>query len=126
MLYTVRGLEQGIGGVDIRVRVVSKEPQRKVKTKDGVEHIVVDARVGDRTGAVVMSLWDDLTDEVEVGDMIDIQNGYVTRFKGRLRLNLSRYGHVRKIEEPHFPTVREIVEGEERKKQWRKVTFDKS
>ncbi|MFH0748637.1 MAG: hypothetical protein V1915_01775 [Candidatus Bathyarchaeota archaeon] len=109
MLYTVRGLVEGSGGVTIRVRVVAKEQPRVVKTKDGAEHVVVDSRVGDRTGMIQLALWDNLTHEVETGDIIDIENGYVSRFKGYLFLNVGKYGRVEKVEEPGFPSVEEIV-----------------
>ena len=109
MLYTVRGLVDGSGGVTIRVRVVSKETPRTVKTKDNAEHVVVDASVGDRTGTIRLSLWDKWADEVDVGDTIDVKNGYVNRFRGHLTLNLGRYGSVEKVEEPGFPTVEEII-----------------
>ena len=109
MLYTIRGLRAGARGVNIRVRVLIKESPRIVKTKDGVEHIVVDTIVGDRTGTIGLSLWDDWGNMVEAGDIIDLTNGYVNRFKGRLRLNTSQYSSVEKVEEFGFPTVEEIV-----------------
>ena len=108
MLYTVKGLEDGAGGVNIRVRIISKEEPRLVRTKDGVEHTVIDTYVGDRTGIIGLSLWDRRADEVQEGNIIDIKNGYVNRFKGRLRLNIGMYGDVEKVEEPGFPTVEEI------------------
>jgi len=117
MLYAVRGLEDGAGGVTIRVRVLSKEEPRKVKTKDGTEHVVVDTRTGDRTGVIALSLWDEWVDEVSEGDIIDIKNGYVNRFKGRLRLNIGRYGSLEKVEDPEFPKVEEITMRQEQRRQ---------
>lgn len=110
MLYTIRGLEAGAGGVNIRIRVLSKEPPRKVKTKDGVEHMVVDVKVGDRTGIIALSLWDDKAKEVNEGDLVDLKNGYINRFKGRLWLNISQFGSLEKVDEERFPTVEEIVD----------------
>lgn len=122
MLYTIRGLEDGAGGVEIRVRIISKETPRKVKTMNKEEHIVVDARVGDRTGSVMLSLWDEKADEVNIGDIIDIKNGYVSRFKGRLRLNIGRYGSMEKVEDSDFPSAEEIAEGQKRRRQRRRTT----
>ena len=122
MLYTVRGLEDGAGGIEIRVRVISKEEPRKVRTKEGEEHTVVDVRVGDRTGLVMLSLWDERADEVDVGDVIDIKNGYVSRFRGRIRLNIGKYGSMEKVEDLGFPSSEEIAERQSLRRQRRRTT----
>ena len=108
MLYTVRGLQGDTAGVDIRVRILWKGEPRKVRTKDGVEHLVVEALVGDRTGTLTLALWDDCINMAGNRDVVDIKNGYVNRFKGRLRLNIGMYGSIEKVEDPSFPTVEEI------------------
>jgi replication factor A1 len=109
MLYTVRGLRGDARGVFIRVRVVSKGEVRTVTTKDGVEHRVVDVYVGDRTGGITLSLWDEQTEQVVDGDLIDIENGYVNRFRGRLRLNVGKYGRFEQVEEEDFPSRDELL-----------------
>jgi len=109
MLYTIRGLRENVGGVMIRVRVISKDKPREVKTRDGSIHTVVDSQVGDRTGILIMSLWDDVASQIEEGDLIDIKNGYVSRFKGRLRLSIGRYGEFEKVDDPDFPGNSEIL-----------------
>lgn len=111
MLYTIRGLDDKAIAVNIRVRVVSKEAPRKVKTKDNSEHVVVDTLVGDRTGTINLSVWDETADQVVEGDIIDITNGYVNRFKGRLKLNIGRYGSCEKVQEFGFPTAEDIIAG---------------
>ena len=108
MLYTVRDLFDGTCGVNVRVRVISKEKPRKAKTRDGVDHTVVETIVGDRTGIIRLSLWDDWFDKIEENEIIDIANGYVNRFKGRLWLNIGENGIVEKAEEVDFPTIEEI------------------
>jgi len=110
MLYTVRGLDANARGVSIRLRVISKNEVRTVKTKDGNEHRVVDARVGDRTGSIILTLWDEKAEQISEGDLIDIENGYVNRFKGRLRLNVGKYGSLEKIEDDNeFPKRTELL-----------------
>jgi ssDNA-binding replication factor A large subunit len=123
MLYTVRGLTKDVRGASIRVRVITKnEPRkvktkdtknepRKVKTKDGEEHRVVDVHVGDRTGRILLTLWDEKIEQVQDGDLIDIENGYVTSFKGRYRLNIGRYGSLECVEDDEFPTREDLLKG---------------
>jgi len=108
VIYTVQDLEENLGGVSIRLRILPKSEPRSVKTKDGQEHSVVDAMAGDRTGIVRLSLWDERIREVEEGDVIDVENGYVNRFKGRLNLNIGKFGTLEKVDDPGFPSVEEL------------------
>ena len=104
----------------IRVRVISKDEPREVKTKDGSMHSVVDSYIGDRTGIIILSLWDDDANKIENGDIIDIKNGYVSRFKGRLRLNIGKYGEFEKIDDPDFPKDSEILSSHSlRRRKWK-------
>ena len=121
VLFTIRDLEDKASGVSIRVRAISKDEPRTVKTKDGKEHTVVDMRVGDRTGTVDLSLWDERIEEIDVGDIVDIENGYVSRFKGRLRLNIGKFGKLEKTEDSGFPSL-EALRRQVRRTYWRRET----
>jgi replication factor A1 len=115
MLYTVRGLDENSRGVTIRVRVISRDEVRSVKTKnDNNDHRVVDVRVGDRTGIIMLTLWDDQVEMVDEGDLIDIEQGYVNRFRGRLRLNIGRLGKIEKVDDPSFPSNEELKQRRQR------------
>lgn len=109
MLYVIRGLRDGAKGVIVRVRVLKKEDVRVVKTKDNAEHRVVDALVGDITGTVTMTLWDGNVDRVSEGEVVDVRNGHVNKFKGRLRLNIGEYGEISEVDEEAFPSVGQII-----------------
>ena len=126
MLYTIKDLRDDISGVNIRVRIISKEDPRKIRTEDGIEHFVIEALVGDRTGTMILSLWDEKIKSVDEGDLVDITMGYTNQFKGRLRLNISRYGGLEKVEDLDFPTSKEIINRKKRKKQRQKAVFNKS
>lgn len=79
--------------VNTVVKVVQKgESRETVSRQDGTTHRVVDALVGDETGAIYMTLWDDNIDKVNEGDTLSVKNGYVRPFKGSMRLNIGRYG----------------------------------
>jgi replication factor A1 len=109
MLYVIKALRGGLKGVDIRVRVLQMDEPRIVKTKDGEEHKVVDLLVGDVSGVTGMSLWDEMINKIEKGEVIDVKNGYVNKFKGRLRLNIGRYGEMEKVEDNDFPSASQIL-----------------
>jgi len=87
--------------VNATVKVVQKgEARETVSRQDGTTHRVLDALVGDDTGAIYMTLWDDNIDKVNEGDTVSVKNGYVRPFKGSMRLNIGRYGTLEPAETP--------------------------
>ena len=86
--------------VNVIAKVVSKSEVRNIAAgRDGAPHRVCDALVGDETGCVYLTLWDDNIEKVNEGDTIKIGNGYVTLFRGNMRLNVGRYGTLEVAEE---------------------------
>lgn len=87
--------------VNVTAKVVSKTETRDIPMgRDGSAHKVCDALVGDETGTVYLTLWDDNIDKVNEEDTIRVENGYVTLFKGNMRLNIGKYGKLEMAEEP--------------------------
>jgi replication factor A1 len=88
----VEELNPGSRAVDVLVKILELNPSRQVSTKDGSVHNVAEAVVADDTASVILSLWDDDIGRVQVGKTIAIKNGYITLFRGTMRLNVGRYG----------------------------------
>jgi replication factor A1 len=87
--------------VNVTAKVVSKTEVREIPMgRDGSAHKVSDALIGDETGVVYLTLWDDNIEKVNEGDSIRIENGYVTLFKGNIRLNIGKYGKLEPAKEP--------------------------
>jgi replication factor A1 len=87
--------------VNVTAKVVSKTEIREIPMgRDGSPHKVCDALVGDETGVVYLTLWDDNIEKVNEQDTIRIENGYVTLFKGNIRLNIGKYGKLEQAETP--------------------------
>jgi len=87
--------------VNVTAKVVSKSEIREIPMgRDGSAHKVCDALVGDETGVVYLTLWDDNITKVNEGDSIRVENGYVTLFKGNIRLNIGKYGKLDMAKEP--------------------------
>ena len=79
--------------VNVLAKVVSKSEVRNITAgRDGEPHKVSDALVGDETGVVYLTLWDDNIEKVKEGDTITVKNGYINLFRGNMRLNVGRYG----------------------------------
>jgi replication factor A1 len=87
--------------VNVTAKVVSKSEIREIPMgRDGSAHRVCDALVGDSTGSVYLTLWDDNIAKVNENDTLRIENGYVTLFKGNMRLNIGKYGKLDIAKEP--------------------------
>jgi replication factor A1 len=88
------------------VKVVSKtEPLEVTSRNDMSTHRVAEAFVGDETGNVYLTLWDDVLDEVEEGMVLNIKDAYINLFRGSMRLNLGRYGSYEVLDEAPFEEV---------------------
>ena len=87
--------------VNTTVKIVQKgEARETVSRQDGTTHRVLDALVGDESGAIYMTLWDENIDKVNEGETVNVKNGYVRPFKGSMRLNIGRYGALEPAETP--------------------------
>ncbi|KAB0356218.1 hypothetical protein FD754_000374, partial [Muntiacus muntjak] len=61
---------------------------RVTKTKDG--HEVRTCKVADKTGSINISVWDDVDNLIQPGDIIRLTKGYASAFKGCLTLHTGR------------------------------------
>ena len=87
--------------VNVTAKVVSKSEIRDIPMgRDGSPHKVCDALVGDETGSIYLTLWDDNIEKVNENDTVKVDNGYVTLFKGNMRLNVGKYGKLDLAETP--------------------------
>jgi len=91
--------------VNVIVKVVSKSQVRDVTGRDYTARRVADALVGDETGCVYLTLWDDNIDKINEEATIRITNGYVNLFRGNMRLNIGRYGSFKLLEESPITEV---------------------
>ena len=88
------------------VKVISKTEEREVTSRNDMStHRVAEALVGDETGTIYMTLWDNVVDEIQDEMVLDVKDAYVNLFKGSMRLNLGRYGSYEVIDEAPFDEV---------------------
>ena len=85
--------------VNTIVKVISKSEVRNVTGRDYSVRRVADALVGDETGCVYLTLWDENIDKINEEATLSITNGYVNLFRGNMRLNVGRYGSFELLEE---------------------------
>lgn len=81
--------------VNVVAHVSNVSQPREVSSRaDGSTHKVTEALVGDDTGSILLTLWDDAIGKVSEGKNVEIKNGYVSVFKGSMRLNIGRFGQI--------------------------------
>jgi replication factor A1 len=92
--------------VDTVVKVISKSEVRNVTSGGRLEsHQVCDALVGDETGSIYLTLWDDNINKINEEATLRITNGYVNQVRGNMRLNIGRYGSFQLLEESSITEV---------------------
>ena len=95
----VDSLKPGLRNVSLTVKIVNVGASRTISPRrGGREHLVAEALVGDETGSVILTLWDDQIKKFKSGDIVKIKDGYTTIFKGSLRLNIGKTGKIEKTE----------------------------
>ena len=86
--------------INLRARVLDIGESKEVTSrKSGEQRRLAEALIGDETGTILLTLWDDKIDAVEVGGTYEIKNAFVTVFKGSMRLNVGKYGEIEKSSE---------------------------
>jgi len=104
-LVKVEKLTPNSREVNTIVKVVSKGEVRNVTGRDYSIRRVADALVGDETGCVYLTLWDDNIEKINEEDTLRITNGYVNLFRGNMRLNIGKYGSFEILKESPITEV---------------------
>jgi replication factor A1 len=89
----IKDLRNGMKRVTVEANIVEKGETRQVRSRYKDEtYNVADAVVADESGSIKLTLWNEQIDQVDVGNKIKIENGYVTSFKGEIQLNVGKFG----------------------------------
>lgn len=104
-LVKIETLTPNSKAVNAIVKVVSKSEVRNVTGRDYSIRRVADALVGDETGCVYLTLWDDNIDKINAEATLRITNGYVNLFRGNMRLNIGKYGSLEILKESPITEV---------------------
>ena len=92
-MVAIKELQDGMKRVSVQGKVVEKGDPREVRSRFKDEtYRIVDAVVADESGSIKLTLWNEQIDQVNVGDNIKIDNGYVTSFKSEKQLNVGKFG----------------------------------
>ncbi len=79
--------------LDIEGKVTDKSETREVTSRFKNEtYKVASAVIADETGTIKLTLWNEQIDQVNVGNIVKIENGYVSSFRGEIQLNIGKFG----------------------------------
>lgn len=92
-LMKVSQLRPRMGNVFIELEVVSKGEAREFASAKGSGK-VCNVAGKDETGEVQVSLWNEQIDQVNEGNKIRIENGWVSEYKGQLQLSTGKFGNL--------------------------------
>lgn len=93
----VKDLSPSSKQANLIAKVVNKGEKRSIDSKFGGSRDLSEAVVGDETGTVILTLWDGQIDQVGEGDVLQVNNGYVSLVRGHMRLNVGKYGSFEKV-----------------------------
>jgi replication factor A1 len=90
-------LKVGASNVTVQGKVTQKDSPREVVTKYGKRLSVANITIQDDTGSIAMSLWGNDINTVDLGDTIEVENGYVNEFRGTPQLASGKFGKVKVV-----------------------------
>jgi replication factor A1 len=90
-------LKPGMRNVSITGKIDSVGEPRTVNLKAGGTNTVADAIISDESGSIKLSLWGEEINNVQPGDRVSVENGYINTFKGENSLNVGKFGKLKKL-----------------------------
>ena len=112
-------LRPGRRNIELRFKVLSVGEKREVMSRlTGEKHDVAEAVVGDETGTIILTLWDEHISAIEVGKSYEISNGKTSLFQRHLRLGIGKGGVIEEIED--IEEVNEEVDASAREWNWKR------
>jgi len=89
----INELRDGMKRVSVEGKVVEITEPREVTSKFKNEtYKVANAIIADDTGTIKLTLWNEQIDRVKVDNMVKVENGYITSFRGEIQLNVGKFG----------------------------------
>jgi replication factor A1 len=93
MSVKIKELRDGMKRVNVKGTVTEKSDPREVTSRfKDQTYRVCTATMSDETGTIKLTLWNDQIEMVKVNDVVRIENGYITSFRGEIQLNAGKFG----------------------------------
>ncbi len=101
--YTIEDLSMGLSDVTVVGKLLDVDDDyRTFDRDDGSEGRVGNVAIGDETGRIRVTLWDDATellDELEAGEVVEVVEGSVRDNDGDLELHVGSRGTIEEVDD---------------------------
>ncbi|OUJ19253.1 Single-stranded DNA-binding replication protein A (RPA), large subunit [Methanonatronarchaeum thermophilum] len=95
----ISGITDELSNVHVAGEILDVTPTKEFTKKDGDIGKVKSIKIGDETGKIKVSLWDENAEkQLEVGDRVLIQHGYTKERYGELEINVGYRGKINKTD----------------------------
>jgi replication factor A1 len=113
--YRVEDLTMGASDVDLLGVILDTDTVRTFDRDDGSEGKVSNMTVGDETGRVRVTMWDDMAERVEeldAGETVEVVDGYVRERDGSLELHVGSRGAIETVNDDveYVPDTTDIAD----------------
>lgn len=118
----ISDIKDGMGSINVVGRLLDISDVRTFNKKDGSKGRVGNITIGDDTGKIRITLWDDKTDkmgELHPGDAVEVINGYAreNNFNQQVEIQIGNHSLLNKTEtsvkyQENFTPISDIVPGE--------------
>jgi replication factor A1 len=96
--FHIEDLRIGMKKIDLRAKVLEVAKPTLVFTRFGNHASVANALIGDETGTIKLCLWNQQIDAISVGNVIRVENGNVSAFRGEKQLRIGKKGKLSNVE----------------------------
>ncbi|MBC7085076.1 MAG: replication factor A [Methanomethylovorans sp.] len=118
----ISDIKDGMVSINVVGKLLDISDVRTFNKKDGTKGRVRNITIGDDTGKIRITLWDDKTEKVEgfhIGDSVEVINGYAreNNFNHQIEIQIGNHGLIKRTEMPvkyeeNFTPISDIVPGE--------------
>ena len=93
----VADLRSGSFEGSVEGEITDLEEPKKITTKFGKQLTVANGTFRDDSGEIKIALWNEDATKFSKGDTVKITNGWVSEFKGELKVSPGRNGTIEKV-----------------------------
>jgi len=80
--------------LNVTFQVIEKSEEREISNRSGETHRVCDFRVADDSGNIILTLWNEDIDMIEIDKVYKLSNGFANVFQNSLRLSKGKFGEL--------------------------------
>jgi ssDNA-binding replication factor A large subunit len=88
--------------IDLIVKILKLEEPKEIETNYGVTHNLIEGKIEDESQKMKLTVWNELIlqleqVDIEIGDIVELRNCFITSFKGVLSVNVGRDSEIKRV-----------------------------